>query len=446
MLALHVLLVGLLVGTQALLTWLAVLNVRHGERAVRERSSRLGATGVSNPERTVEYLRVRTGLDQLKAWVTLGGVVLVLYSGLYRTAVTAVADLGVSPVDEGVVLVVGVVLAVQAVSVPFDLVRTVVAGDTFGFDDGTLWQWLRRRVVRVGFAVAVTAAVGAGVLWTVVTVGPWWPALAVGLLAVVRLALQVFVPQVLLPLWYDLDPVEDGPLRASAEAVFERAGVTCEGVYEVGPGTHSTKPNAFFTGLGPAKRVCLSDTLVENYDRDEVEAVLAHELGHYRLRHVWKRLGASLLFQGAGLGALAALAGHPPVANLFGLPATPYAALLTAGLFLWPALRLAAPLRNALSIRHEYRADAFAARTTGDPAAVVRALTTLADDTLLNPFPHPLYEAVHHDHPPVPKRVQAVREQFPSARPDGVVTAGTETEADDPDPDPTPDESGSSTA
>jgi len=443
MLAWHALLVALLVGTQALLTWVAVLNVRHGERAVRERASRLREAGVSDPERTVEYLRLRTGVDQLASWVTLGGVVLVLYSGLYRRAITAVADLGWGTVGEGVVLAVGAVLALQAASVPFDLYRTVVVEDLYESDERTVGRWLRRRAVRTGFVVALAAAVAAGVLWTVTAVGAWWPVLALALLAVVRVALQVVLPQVVLPLQYDLDPVEDGPLRESVETVFEGAGVTCEGVYEVGLGARTATPTAFFVGLGPAKRVCLSETLVEDYDREAVEAVLAHELGHYRLRHVWKRLAASLLFQGAALGALAVLVQQPQVVALFGLPATPYAALLTAGLFLWPVLRLTAPLRNGVAIRQEYRADAFAARATDDPAAVVRALTTLADDTSRSPFPHPLYEAVHHDHPPVPKRIRAVREQFPDARPEGVVTTGTETDGED---DPDPDESGSTTA
>ncbi len=424
MLASHLLLVGLLVGTQAVLTWLAVLNVRHGERAARERAPQLRAVGVSDPQGTVEHLRVRTALDQLSSWVALGGVVVVLYSGLYRRSVTAVADLGWGVVGEGVVLVAGAVLAARAVSAPFAFVRTVVVDDLFGVDERTVGGWLRRRAVRTTGVVALAAVAAAGVLWTVTVAGAWWPVLALALLAVVRLALQVVVPRVLLPLQYDLDPVEDGPLRESVETVFEGTGVACEGVYEV---DHAATPTAFLTGLGPTKRVCLSETLLEEYDPGAVEAVLAHELGHHRLRHVWKRLAASLLFQGAALGALAVLARQPPVTDLFGTPATPYAPLLTAGLFLWPVLRLAAPLRNGLAIRHEYRADAFAARATGDPAAVVRALTTLGDDTVVNPFPHPWYEAVHHDHPPVPERVRAVREQFPSARPEGVVTAGTET-------------------
>lgn len=437
----HVLLAAILVGAQALLTWLAVLNVRHGERTVRERSRRLRAVGVSDPERVVQYLRLRTSVDQLASWVTLGGVVLVLYSGLYRQAVTAVAALGWGTVGEGVVLVVGVVLALQAVSAPFDFVRTVVVEGLFESEARSVGRWLRRRAFRTGFAVGLAALAGAGVLWTVTAAGAWWPLLALGLLAAVRLALQVVVPQVVLPLQYDLVPVEDGPLRDSVETVFEDAGVACEGVYEVGPRARTAAPNAFLAGLGPAKRVCLSDTLVEEYDREAVEAVIAHELGHDRLRHVWTRLAASLLFQGAALGALAGLAAQPQVAGLFDLPATPYAALLTASLFLWPVLRLATPLRNGLAIRQEYRADAFAARATDDPAAVVRALTTLADDTLTNPFPHPLYEAVHRDHPPVPKRIRALREQFPAARPEGVVTTGTES-----DDDPEPEESGSPTA
>ena len=413
MLELHVVFVVLLVGTQAIFTALAVLNIRHSERAIAERADWLRETlDLSEPERNADYLRARAGIGQLGSWVTLGAVLLVLYSELYRQAVAAVAGLGLGPVAEGVVLFLGVIAFSQLLSAPFGLVSTFVTEEVFDFNEQTLGVWLRDRVIGLVVSAAVVTAVGGGLLWAIGALGRWWPVAGVALIAVVSLAMLVILPRVIMPLQFDFDPIEEGELRDAVESVFDRAGFTCEGIYEVELSSHTAKSNVFFIGFGPAKRVGLGDTLIENHTLPEVESVLAHELGHYRLRHVWKRLAATLARFGVLLVAAAVLIDQPWLTGMFGLPETRAAALLTAGLWLWPVTRLAAPLDNRLSIRHEYQADAFAAETTGEPTAEVTALRKLADDNLANPFPHPWYEAVHYGHPPIPKRVRAVRERF----------------------------------
>ncbi|MFB6128058.1 MAG: M48 family metallopeptidase [Halolamina sp.] len=413
MFELHVALVGLLVGTQALFTALAVLNVRHSERELRDNAEWLRESlGLSEPERNADYLRLGTGIGQLESWVFLGAALLVLYSGLYRDAVAFVAGLGLGPLLEGVVLLVGLVVLTQLASVPFGLVRTFVVEELFEFNQQTLGLWARDQLIGLVVSIALVAVLGGGILLAIDALGALWPVAGVALIAAVSLLMLVLVPQVIMPLQYDFTPIEDGELRDAVESVFERAGFTCEGIFEVELSSHTTKSNAFFMGFGPAKRVGLGDTLIERHDLDEIESVLAHELGHYRLRHIWKRLGAMLVRYGVSLTVLAVLLEQPWLTAMFGLPATDYAALLTASIWLWPVSRLAAPLDNRLSIRHEYQADAFAAETTGDPRAEMRALAKLEEDNLGNPFPHPWYELVHYDHPPIPKRVRAVGERF----------------------------------
>lgn len=412
----HIALVALLVGTQVLFTVLAVLNVRHSERTIDERSAWLRETlGLSDPGRNADYLRARTGVSQLSSWATLGAILLVLYSGLYREAVAFVEGLGLGTVGEGIVLFLGVVVGIQLLSAPFSLFRTFVVEEIFEFNEQTPRVWLRDQVIGLCFAALLTAVVGGGLLLSVQALGRWWPVAGVALLAVVSLVMQVLFPRVIMPLIYDFKPIEDGELRASVESVFTDADFSPDGVYEVEFSSHTSKANAFFAGFGPSKRVGVADTLIEGHELPEVESVLAHELGHYRLRHVWKLLGGSLLVNGVLLVGLAVLIDQPWLTSMFGLggaDAPLYGSLLTGGLWLWPLLRLASPLTNQLSIRFEYQADAFAVETTGDPEAEVTALRKLADDNLSNPFPHPWYETVHYDHPPIPKRVQAIQERF----------------------------------
>lgn len=413
MLVHHVVLVGLLVVTQLLFTGLAVLNLRYSERTITERAAWLkDELGLDDPSDNADYLRARTGIGQLESWVTLGALVLVLYSGLYEGAVSWVADLGLGMVGEGVVLFVGIAVAGQLISIPFSLLRTFVIEELFDFNEQTLGIWLRDLAIGMVLAIGLTAVVSAGILFAIETLGQWWPIAGVALIGVVSLILLVLLPRVIMPLQYDFTPIEDGELRESVESVFDRAGFTCEGIYEVELSSHTSKANAFFMGFGPAKRVGLGDTLIENHERAEIESVLAHELGHYRFHHIWKRLGAMLLKYGIVLAVLAVLINQPWATEMFGLPDTTYAALATAGLFMWPVIRLTAPIDNRLSIKHEYQADAFAAETTGEPGAEIDALAKLEDENLGNPFPHPWYEMVHYDHPPIPKRIRAVRERF----------------------------------
>lgn len=413
MLVYHAVLVGLILGTQLVFTGLAVLNLRYSEQTIEERAPWLREElGLSDPSENAAYLRSRTGMGQLETWSTLGALLLVLYSGAYGAAVSWVADLGLGTIAEGVVLFVGAVLAVQVWSIPFSLVRTFVVEEIFDFNEQTPRIWLRDLAIGLGLSVALTGVVGAGILLAIDVLGVWWPVAGVALIGLVSLVLLVLLPRVIMPLQYDFTPIEDGELRESVESVFERAGFTCEGIYEVELSSHTSKSNAFFMGFGPAKRVGLGDTLIEKHTRPEIESVLAHELAHYRFHHIWKRLGAMLVKYGLVLAVLSVLMEQPWITAMFGLPETTYAALATSALFLWPVIRLTAPLDNRLSIRHEYQADAFAAETTGDPDAEISALAKLEDDNLGNPFPHPWYEMVHYDHPPIPKRIQAVRDRF----------------------------------
>jgi STE24 endopeptidase len=413
MIELHLLLVGLLVGTQLLFSGLAILNVRHSERAIRESEEWLrDSLSLSEPARNAEYLRARTGIGQLEGWLSLGVLLLVLYSGLYRRGIEAVASFDLGTIPEGILFFLGALLFFEVLSTPFELVRTFVIEEIFDFNQQTLRIWLRDKVIGLVVTVVLSAVIGGGILWAIGALGGWWPVAGVVLLAIVSLLMLVVLPRVILPLQYEFIPIEEGELRESVESVFDRAGFSCEGIYEVELSSHTAKSNAFFAGFGPAKRVGIGDTLIDNNTLGEIENVLAHELGHYRFRHIWKRFAAMLLKYGIVLVALAVLIDQPWLTAMFGLPETTYAAVVTGSLWLWPIIRVTAPLDNQLSIRHEYQADAFAAETTGEPEAHITALAKLEEDNLGNPFPHPWYEAVHYDHPPIPKRIQAIQDRF----------------------------------
>ncbi len=424
----------LVVGTDAFFGVLSVLNLRHGERAVATRRDWIDERlDVDDVDELLSYRRTKTGLSVLQSTVSLVVLLLVLYSGLFADAVAAVDGLALGPTVEGVVLFAGTVLAVRLFGAPFSAVDTFVVEEVYGFNNQSPTLWLRDFVVGTVIAVVLVAAVGGAVLLAVAELPELWWAAAIGLYAVFAVVMQVLLPRVVMPLFYDFEPIEDGELRTGIEDVFDRAGFSCEQLYEMNASSRSSHSNAFFAGFGRAKRVVLFDTLVEEMELPQIQSVLAHELAHWKKAHIWKRLAAGTLQVGVTVVALWWLTRQPWLYELFGvadgaaLESVPAAGLVVGGLFVAPINRLTAPLSNALSLKHEREADAFAVEVMGEGESMVGALSRLASENYSNPFPHPLYERFHYDHPPIPERmryIEALAEDATAADaggdPDGV--------------------------
>jgi STE24 endopeptidase len=433
----HVLFVGVLVGTEAFFTALSVLNVRHGERTVREERGWVEETlGVDDVEELNDYHRTKTGLSLLQSWVSLGALLLVLYSGLFREAVLAVEGLGLGPVAGGVLFLLGGVALAQVLSWPFDAVDTFVVEEVFGFNEQSPALWLRDKVVGLALLGVLGGTLVAALMVLVETVALWWVAFWVVAVAF-TLAMQVLYPRVIAPLFYDFEPLAEGELRGAVEGVFERAGFTCDEVYEMDASSRSSHTNAFFAGFGRTKRVVLFDTLIEGLTRPQLQGVLAHELAHWKKAHVWKRIGANAVQFGLLLAAVGLLVDAGWLYATFDVPqGATYAGVALAALLVGPLNRWLGPVENKLYLKHEREADAFAADVV-DPEAMAGALAALASDNLSNPFPHPWYAAFHYTHPPIPDRIRFVRE-----RGDGTDGAGAGDEpgsgpgpGDGPDPD-----------
>ncbi|MFW6437028.1 MAG: M48 family metallopeptidase [Halococcoides sp.] len=411
MLAAHLAFVALLVGTEAVFTTLAALNLRHAERTVAaEREWLRDRLGIDDARELLDYNRLGTALSQLQTWVTLGIVLLVLYSGVYADAVAALEATGWPLLVRGTAFVLGAVLALQAISLPFDVVETFVVEEQFGFNRQTLGLWLRDLAVSL-LVVIVLGGVLAAVLFAAIdALGGWWWVAAWLLFVAFALVMQVLYPRVIAPLFNDFEPIESGDLREAVTAVFDRAGFETDAIYEMDASRRSSHSNAYFVGFGRTKRVVLFDTLIEQLSVPSIQAVLAHELAHYDRGHIWKQLAAGTVQIGVLLFGASLLVEAAWLYEMFDLADQPiYAGLGLAVLWLEPIARLTAPLTNRLSLTHEREADAFAVEVT-DADAMADALAALASENLANPFPHPLYAAFHYDHPPIPERIKRIRE------------------------------------
>ena len=403
----HVVFLALVAGTTLFFAALAALNVQYAERAVRERSAWLADhIGVDDPDELLAYHRLTAAASQLESVAVIGVVLLALYAGVFGGAVEWVYDTIGNDLLAGVALFVVATVALQVVSAPFDAFDTFAVESAFGFNEQSPALFVRDKLVGTVVGAVFVAVLGAAVLFTVQTFPEWWWVAATGVVVAFLLATQVLVPRVVMPLFYDFDPIEDGSLRDAVEDVFDRAGFTCDQVYVMNASSRSGHSNAFFTGFGATKRVVLFDTLVDQMEDTAVQSVLAHELAHWKKGHIWQNVAASALQAAVLLFVASFLLDAGWLYGMFGVPEEPAAGLLLAALWLQPLNQLTAPLQNKLWLANEREADAFAVDVMGGGESLADALASLTSENLGNPFPHPYYEAFHYQHPPVPERIR----------------------------------------
>ncbi len=262
------------------------------------------------------------------------------------------------------------------------------------------------RGVAIGLALGVPLL--ALLLWLMSAAGAAWWLYAWLSWVAFGLVVSFAWPRLIATLFNRFRPLEAGALREAVERIMRRCGFTTDGVFVMDGSRRSSHGNAYFTGIGRYKRIVLFDTLVERLAPPEVEAVLAHELGHFRLHHIRQRLLLSFAAAFAGFAALGAAAGNPAVYAALGVPVpSMHAALalfaLVVPVFLFPL----APLGSWWSRRHEYEADRFAIAHS-DGAALAAALVKLYRDNASTLTPDPWYSAWHDSHPPASARIAAI--------------------------------------
>lgn len=346
-------------------------------------------------------------LDAIVLVVLVWGGALAAIDSVWRGA-------GLAGVVLGIAVIATVFVAIALVGWPLSLYRVFGIETRFGFNRMT---W-RLYLLDVAKGLALAAVLGlpllAAVLALMTAAGNLWWLYAWLVWALFSLTLTWAYPAFIAPLFNRFKPVSDEALARRISSLIERCGFASRGVFVMDGSRRSAHGNAYFTGLGANKRIVLFDTLLEQLAPPEIEAVLAHELGHFRLRHVRKRLIVSLALGLAGLFLLAVIAREDAFYAAFGaLTPAPHAALLLFFLLLPPVTFWLAPLGSAWSRRHEFEADRFASMHAngGDLAT---ALVKLYRDNATTLVPDALYSAFFDSHPPAPIRIARLRSTEPA--------------------------------
>ena len=309
----------------------------------------------------------------------------------------------------GAALILTVLLLKGALGLPLNLYRIFVVEERFGFNRMTLGLFC----VDLLKGLAVGAVLGIPllllILWLMQAAGPLWWLYVWAVLVAYSLFLQMIYPAVVMPLFNKFSPLTDEVLAARVEELLRRTGFRSHGLYVMDGSRRSSHGNAFFAGFGAAKRIVLFDTLVSRLQPAEVEAVLAHELGHYKLHHIVKGMALSWGFSFLLLLVLGALAAEPWFYQGLGMQtATLPMALLLFMLVMPEFTFFVQPLMSRFSRHNEYEADRYAARNA-DAAELVRALVKLYHDNSATLTPDPLHSAYYDSHPPAAMRIARLR-------------------------------------
>ena len=393
--------------------WLKWLNIKYLKEKGHQVPLEFGrAIDLDTLRKTLSYTVETSRLAVVSSVLNNMLVIAFLFGGIIALYDGWIASLSQSFVLKGVLFTLGLLYGETIFAIPFSLYKNFNIENRYGFNTLTLRLWLSDLIKSTVISTLLLAVLVAAALYLVQYSPGWWWLWVWLVFLLFSIFLMYISPYVIEPLFFKFEPVQTEGLEEEIRALMEKAGLRVDKVFQVDASKRSRHSNAYFSGIGRVKRIVLFDTLLESMSPREILAVLAHEVGHWKKKHVLKRI---ILTEIVALGAiflaykLLAWEGLP---GLIGLEqGSFYVRLIILG-FLGSLLMF--PLTPALSFlsrKHEWQADRFACKLTGRPLDLADALIKLSKENLANLHPHPLYAVFYYSHPPVVERVRRLQKQ-----------------------------------
>lgn len=360
------------------------------------------------------YTRVTSKFDIFQSTFNLLLTLTFWLAGGFGWLDGLVREFGYNPILTGLLFMGILFLGQTIIGIPFQIYSTFVIEEKFGFNKTTAKTFIIDQLKGLILMVIIGAPILALILWIFQSIeNAWlWAWLA---FTVIQLLLTYLAPTYLLPLFNKFEPMEDGELKEEINAVAKKCEFPLTEIHIMDGSKRSTKSNAFFTGFGKNKKIALFDTLIEKHSVKGLVGVLAHEIGHFKCKHIVQRMVVGII-QSAVLFYLIGVVTTPsnPVAQtlfeaFYVENVSVYAGLIFFFILFSPVNRLLSLLSNITSRKHEFEADAYAANAQGTPDHLIDSLKQLSADNLVNLTPHPLPVFLDYSHPPMLKRIEALR-------------------------------------
>jgi len=356
-------------------------------------------------QKAADYTLAKTSLERIE--ILLGAAILLVWTlgGGLQWLDSLWADSGLSTLWTGTAFLLSLFALLSLIDIPMSIYRTFILEEKFGFNRTTGKTFITDQLKQFVLLIALGTPLIAAVLWLMDNMGTYWWIWVWAVWTGFGLLMMWAYPAFIAPLFNKFNPLEEGSLKQRIQDLMTRCGFTSNGIFIVDGSRRSGHGNAYFTGLGQNKRIVFFDTLIESLSTDEIEAVLAHELGHFKRKHIIKRIISMAVFSLAGLAMLGWLITQNWFYNGLGVTSPSLHAALALFLIALPVFTfLLHPISSWFSRKHEFEADAYAAEVSS-AESLTQALVKLYEENANTLTPDPLYSAFHDSHPPAAVRI-----------------------------------------
>lgn len=387
--------------------WLSWINTKHWQEKIPE-----PLQGIYDPEtyqKSRRYHLVNQRFGIISTFFSLMLMLLMLLGDGFALVHNSLINYTESPVWLALLFFGTIGIAAEILGLPFNLYDTFVIENKFGFNKITPRTYAGDKIKEWLLTAILGGILLALIVWLWEKTGGYFWLLAWVVLTMVSLFFTLFYSNLIVPLFNKQTPLEEGDLKLAIDDFARKAGFKLKNIYVIDGSKRSTKANAYFTGLGPQKRIVLYDTLINDLSTNELVAVLAHEIGHYKKKHTISGLISGIVQTGMLLFLFSLFVSEPILSQALGVEtATFHIGLIAFALLYAPLSMLTGIVFNLLSRRHEYQADAYAA-SFGLACELSSALKKLSVNHLSNLNPHPLYVFFHYSHPTLLQRLNRLK-------------------------------------
>ncbi|PKM38214.1 MAG: peptidase M48 [Gammaproteobacteria bacterium HGW-Gammaproteobacteria-10] len=356
-------------------------------------------------QKAADYTIDKGKLGKIDSLIGLVFLLLITLGGGIEYAFNLWSGFELSPMLTGLGAVATIILFMTLVEIPTHVYQTFVIEEKYGFNKSTPQQFIKDQLLQLGLMLAIGLPILALILWVMDSIGSLWWLWAWAILISFSLLMSWLFPTVIAPLFNKFTPMEDGSLKQRIQGLLARCGFNSQGIFIMDGSKRSGHGNAYFTGLGNNKRIVFFDTLVNSLEEEELEAVLAHELGHFKCKHVIKMLIASSIISLISLAILGWLIDKPWFFSGLGVSEASNAAALLLFTLVSPVFTpFMQPISAYFQRKFEFEADDFAA-ANARADKMISGLVKLYEENASTLTPDPLYSAFHYSHPPAAIRI-----------------------------------------